>query len=196
MMQQFLGDYAVWFTVPAVAGTLYFAIQMLFQGLGGDADFDMDMDVSGEINTDVSHHTAGHDFKVLSLQTLSAFFMGGGWMGLAAYRLLELSPLVSSLIAVGAGFGVGWMLVALLRATLKLQNSGNIELSDAVGLVGVVYVSIPEAGAGGGRVKLVIQERSREYNAVQTGDEPIPTGTRVRVASTNPGSNRLIVERA
>ena len=53
-----------------------------------------------------------------------------------------------------------------------------------------------EAGAGGGRVKLVIQERSREYNAVQTGDEPIPTGTRVRVASTNPGSNRLIVERA
>lgn len=194
MMQQFLGDSAVWFTVPAVAGTLYFVIQMLFQGLGGDADFDMD--VSADLGTDVSHHTAGHDFKVLSLQTLSAFFMGGGWMGLAAYRLLDLSPLLSSLIAVGAGLGVGWMLVALLRATLKLQNSGNIELSDAVGLVGVVYVSIPEAGAGGGRVKLVIQNRSREYNAVQTGDEPIPTGTRVRVASTNPGSNRLIVERA
>jgi len=193
-MQQFLGDYAVWFTVPAVAGTLYFVIQMLFQGFGGDADFDMD--VSADLGTDVSHGGAGHDFKVLSLQTLSAFFMGGGWMGLAAYRLLDLSPFLSSLIAVGAGLGVGWMLVALLRATLNLQNSGNIELSDAVGLVGVVYVQIPEAGAGGGRVKLVIHQRSREYNAAQTGDEPIPTGTRVRVASTNPGSNRLIVERA
>ena len=197
MLDTFLGGVAAWFTVPAVAGTLYFLIQMLFQGIGADADMDMDVDfdVSGDINTDVSHHTAGHDLKVLSLQTLSAFFMGGGWMGLAAYRLLDLSPSVSALIAVGAGVAVGWMLVTLLRATLRLQNSGNIDFADTVGLTGEVYIEIPSTGKGVGRVKMVIQERLREYNAVQTGEVAIPTGTRVRVTAANQGSHTLSVER-
>lgn len=190
MMETFLGGIAAWFTVPAVFGTLYFVIQLVFQGIGADTDLDADFD------PDIPHDTPGHELKVLSLQTLSAFFMGGGWMGLAAYRLLDLSPLVSSLIAVGAGLGVGWLLVTLLRIMLGLQNSGNIELAETVGLSGEVYVSVPEVGKGSGRIKLIIREHQREYNAVQEGQVAIPTGTRIRVARANEGSNTLTVERA
>lgn len=206
MLDTFLGGIAAWFTIPAVAGTLYFLIKLFFQGLGGDmdhsldlhADFDgdFDADLDGNLDTEVGHESASHDFKVVSLQTLSAFFMGGGWMGLAAYRLLDLSPAVASLVAVASGAGVGWLLLTLLRATLRLQNSGNIDLGDTVGLVGEVYVHVPGWGRGAGRVTLVVRDRRREYNAVQSGEVEIPTGARVRVASANRGSNTLTVERA
>lgn len=188
MLDTFLGDLAGWFTIPAVIGTLYFLIQMFFQGIGGDLDVDLD--------TDIGHDGAGHDFKVLSLQTLSAFFMGGGWMGLAAYRLLELSPAPAALVAVGSGVAVGWLLLTLLRAMLKLQNSGNITLDEAVGLTGQVYVHIPEVGRGSGRVTVIIENHQREYNAVQEGEVAIPTGTAVRIVRANEASNTLSVERA
>lgn len=194
MLETFLGGIAAWFTIPAVVGTLYFLIQMFFQGLGGDMDVDLDTDI--DFDTDVGHHGAGHDFKVLSLQTLSAFFMGGGWMGLAAYRLLDLGPTMASLIAVGSGVAVGWLLLTLLRAVLRLQNSGNIELGEAVGLTGEVYIEVPEAGRGSGRVKLIIAEHQREYSAVQEGEVAIPTGTPVRIVRANSASNTLSVERA
>jgi hypothetical protein len=193
MMDLFLGGIAAWFTIPAVVGTLYFMLQFLMQGIGGDLDLDVDAD--GGFDTTGIGHEVGHDFKVLSLQTLSAFFMGGGWMGWAAYRLLELSPFMSSIVAVVAGVSVGWMLVALMRAVLRLQGSGNIGLGDAVGLEGEVYIEVPADGAGAGRVKLVVQQRLREFDAVQGGGEPITTGTRVRVARANTGSNTLLVER-
>lgn len=189
MLDTFFGGIASWFTVPAIIGTLYFVIQMVFQGVGADTDLDADFD------PDIPHDTAGHEMKVLSLQTLSAFCMGAGWMGLAAYRLLDLSPGMSSLVALVAGVVVGWMLVALLRAMLRLQNSGNIELADTVGLSGEVYIAVPGAGAGSGRVKLVVRDHLREYHAVQEGHSAIPTGTPVRVTGSNPGSNTLTVER-
>jgi hypothetical protein len=192
MLDLFLGGIAAWFTIPAVIGTLYFLIQMLFQGIGGDADFDLDAD----FDTDVAHDGAGHDFRVLSLQTLSAFFMGGGWMGLAALRLLDLSPTMSALVAVGSGIAVGWLLITLLRTMLGLQNSGNIDLDDTVGLSGEVYVEVPETGKGSGRVKLIVNEHQREYHAVQEGQVAIPTGTPVRIVKVNRGSNTLSVQRA
>jgi hypothetical protein len=190
MMETFFGGVAAWFTVPAVLGTLYFAIQMVFQGMGADTDLDADF------NPDIPHDTVGHEMKIISLQTLSAFCMGAGWIGLASYRLLDLSPGMSSLVALIAGAAVGWMLVALLRAMLRLQNSGNIELTDTVGLTGEVYIEIPESGRGSGRVKLVVREHMREFHAVQAGEVAIPTGAQVRIAGSNPGSNTLTVERA
>lgn len=192
MLDTFLGGTAAWFTIPAVIGTLYFVIQMVFQGV---ADTDLDLDIDADFDPDIPHDTPGHELKVISLQTLSAFFMGAGWMGLAAYRLLDLSAGVSAMIALVSGIGVGWMLVALLRAMLRLQNSGNIELSDTVGLGGEVYVEIPPSGKGSGRVKLIVKEHLREYHAVQGGQVAIPTGTRVRIAGSNAGSNSLTVER-
>ncbi len=187
MMDLFLDGIAAWFTVPAVVGTLYFVLQLVLMEAGGDMDADFDADIDTSI---------GHEFKVLSLQTISAFFMGGGWMGLAAYRLLDQSPTVSSLIAIGSGFGVGWLLVTLLRMMLKFQASGNIDLGAAVGLEGEVYIEVPVHDKGSGRVTLIIREHQRRFDAVQDGEVVIPSSTRVRVIRADAASNTLLVERA
>lgn len=187
MIGQLLGDYAAWFTVPAIVGTLYFLVQLFFMNVGGDLDFDVDAD-------GLHGHDAGGEIRVISMQTISAFFMGGGWLGLAGYRLLDLSFGVSSLLAILGGAAAGWLIISTSKLVLKLQSSGNIEIAETVGLDGEVYVQIPAGGAGRGRVKLVVQNRLREFDAVQEGDVPLPSGTRVRVRRVDAAANTLRVD--
>lgn len=186
MLDTFLGGLAAWFTVPAVMGTLYFLIQLFMMQAAGDLDFDVDTD-------GVHGHDGGGEVRLISLQSISAFFMGAGWMGLAAYRMLDLSFGVSSLFAILGGAVSGWIIVTTSKLVLKLQSSGNIELADTTGLAGSVCVQVPGAGQGQGRVKLVVQNRLREYDAVQDGEEPLPSGTRVTVFEVDAAANTLRV---
>ncbi|NQX96155.1 MAG: hypothetical protein HRT64_14785 [Erythrobacter sp.] len=82
---------------------------------------------------------------------------------------------------------------------LNLQHSGNVSIQQAVGLVGEVYVTVPEHGKGRGEVVLVINNTSHSYNAIQDDREdqaPITTHTRVKVLRADTASNILIVEPA
>jgi hypothetical protein len=186
MLHQLLGDEAAWFTVPAVVGTLYFLVQLFLMNAGGDLDFDVDVD-------GVHGHDATGEIRILSMQSISAFFMGAGWMGLAAYRLLDLSFSASSLVAILGGVAAGWLIISTSKLVLKLQSSGNISIAAAAGLAGEVYVQVPARGGGKGRVKLVVQDRLREFDAVQDGDVPLPSGTRVKVSEVDAAANMLRV---
>lgn len=189
MLYELLGGHAAWFTVPAVVGTLYFLVQLFLMNAGGDLDFDLDAD-------GVHGHDVTGEIRVLSMQSISAFFMGGGWVGLAAYRLLEMGFGTSALVAVLGGAAAGWLIISTSKLVLKLQSSGNIDISQTAGLVGDVYVQIPASGQGRGQVKLVVQNRLREYDAVQDGSVPLPSGTRIRVSGVDTGANTLRVDRA
>lgn len=182
------GDAAVWFSVPALFGTAYLVIQLLMGQLGGELDLDMD----GEM--DISTEDGGHDFRVLSLQSIAAFSMGAGWMGLAAYRALDLGPGASALIAAVSGVAVASLMINLLRFMLRLQSSGNIELGRALGATGTVYIEIPPKDKGKGRVTVVLSNRQRELSAVQVGDEPIPSRTRIAVVGIDTATNTVTVE--
>ncbi len=183
MMDLLFGNYASWFTVPAVVGTLYFFVQIVFMNVGGD----MDMDSGGGDG-------GGSDLSIISSQSIAAFFMGAGWVGLSAYRVLDLGFSASCFAGVLGGVGAGWLLVATSKLVLKLQSSGNIAISEAVGLTGNVSVLVPAMGQGRGRVKLVVQSRLREFDAVQDGESPIATGARVKVGRVNTAANTLTVE--
>lgn len=185
MLDWFFADGAVWFAVPALFGTGIFLLQLLMGELGGDLDLDADLDTSG----------AG-DFKALSLQTISAFCVGSGWMGLAAFRLLDLGIVGSVAIAVASGLGVAWLATWVTRQVFKMQRSGNISIAQAAGLVGDVAVTVPPANAGRGAVSVVIDQHRREYDAVQAGEEPIAPRTRVKIVSADTQQNTLLVERA
>lgn len=205
-MEFLLADGAAWFTVPAVMGTIFLVAQMILGQLGGhdggldglDADFDAD--VGGHDTT--GHHgghdtdAPGHEFRMLSLQSIAAFATGGGWIGLGAYHALDLSFTASALIALGAGAAMAWVFVALLRQMLKLQSSGNVAIGDTVGHAGTVYVQVPPAGTGSGRVVVSVQGRNREFNAVQRGGEFIPSRAGVRVVDVDRSANALLVEPA
>lgn len=185
MLDWLFANGAVWFSVPALFGTGLFVLQLLLGEFGGDLDLDIDVDTAGV-----------GDLRALSLQTIAAFCLGSGWMGLAAFRLLDLGMVGSVAIAVVSGVGVAWLMAWLTRQVFKIQRSGNISIEKAIGLGGVVEVAVPPANAGRGAVSVVIDGSRREYDAVQAGEEPIASRTRVRIVSVDTQQNTLLVERA
>lgn len=190
-MDFLFGGGAIWFTVPALAGTLFLVIELLLGQIGGDSPLETDFDAG------IGDGAApGHEFRLLSLQTISAFAMGGGWMGLGALKLLHWDFGWAALLGVAAGLGVAWVMVRLLRAVLRIQSSGNIALGDTVGHRGTVYVQVPPAGQGSGRVRVMIGTRVREYNAVQLGEGFLASHTSVKVVGVDGAANSVTVEPA
>lgn len=199
MYELLFGGNAAWFSIPAIIGTVFFALRVVLMLVGGAADLDLDLDADvggagatlGE--TDV-HWDSGHAFQVLSIQSLAAFVMGFGWGGLAALKGSGWewpAVIVTSLVC---GAGMVWLLGLLLKGIHDLQASGNVSIHAAVGHEGDVYCTIPGEGRGRGQVRMTIQNRQRIYNAVTLGED-LPTSTRVRVTQVNE-DNTLTVARA
>lgn len=193
MLDMLMSGHAAWFGVPAVAGTLIFLLKLVLMFTGGDT-LDLDTDVDTPPDGVLDGHDSTGAFKALSLQSVAAFAMGFGWGGLAVYHGLDGGMLLSVLGAIGGGALMVWTLAMLLRGVLNLQSDGTANLRGAVGTEGDVYVTVPEAGAGRGQVRLVVSGRQWIVNAVSEG-EPLPTSSRVRVVRVN-GDNSVAVERA
>jgi membrane protein implicated in regulation of membrane protease activity len=181
-MDTLFGGPAPWFTAPALLGTGFLLVQLVMGEIGGDLDADID--------------DPGSDARWLSLQTVSAFFVGFGWLGLAALRLFDLGFGAAALIGTVAGFGVAWMMVWATGRLMGLESDANLSLDEAVGLEGSVTILIPPAGGGSGRVTVVVHESQHDLPASQHGDLPIHTHARVRVTRADDASGTVTVEPA
>ena len=185
------------FYLLAIPGTVLLVIQtvLLLIGLGngdgdldtagdaGDADVDFDVDGDGACDAD---HDFSHDdvpdaadaaLRPFTARGIVAFFAVGGWTGVA---LLDLNahPVVASLLAFVAGIGAMMLVAVALWLLQKLQDNGNIDMHNAIGVKGEVYVPIPEEGKG--KITLILQERFTDMDAVcPTG--PLKTGQAVTV---------------
>ena len=80
-----------------------------------------------------------------------------------------------------------------MRAAMKLQSSGNIQLGTAIGKVGRVYIPVPPHTAGSGKITLTLQERFIEADAVTTAARRLTTGEAVRIVSVSE-AGMLVVE--
>ena len=170
----------VYLVCAAVGGTiLVVQTLLLLIGLGGD-DVDVhDVDVASDFDHDGDSSDAF--FKVLSLKTLTAFMTFFGLAGMAA-RVRGWEPTPTMLVALGAGV-VAVIIVAYIMAGLtKLQSKGNVDLTNAVGTEGRVYLRVPAEKSGRGKVIVQVQGRKIECKAV-TGGAEIPTGSQVTVVS-------------
>lgn len=180
MLDLLFSDHAAWFGVPAVVGTVFFALRMVLMLMGGDfAHHDVDAG-----SADLHHGDPGEAFKVLSIQSIAAFMMGFGWGGLGGLRGADWSWTASTLFALGCGLGMMWLLAMLLRGMVALQSSGNVSAEDAIGGEAEVYVNIPGQRAGRGQVQVVVNGRQRIYNAVTEG-EALASHSRVRITRVN-----------
>jgi membrane protein implicated in regulation of membrane protease activity len=172
------------YLVCAIAGCTIVGLQVILQvfGIMGDLDVDagdtdLDVDVDGD-GVD-GHGTAFFGF--LSFKALCAFVGIFGLVGLALYdtTMAMQGRLALSFVAGFAGMLlVGWM----MRGLSRLQSSGNVNLHNAVGRTATVYLRIPSAKEGHGKVTVEVQGRSMEVNAITDGEE-IRTGARVTVVS-------------
>ena len=169
------------FALIAVPSTLVLVVQtiLLFFGIGDDIDGDV------EIPTD-------DGFVLFSLRGIMGMAAVGGWSGLVLYQTglpLGFTVVLALIFGFLALVGIAW----LMKLSLKLQSSGNLDLGYAIGKVGTVYIPIPAEMKGTGKINITIQERLVEVNAMTPAGRKIATGESVRVISTDE-TGILVVE--
>jgi hypothetical protein len=69
-----------------------------------------------------------------------------------------------------------------MRSLARLQSDGTVRIERAVGRAGTVYLRIPGGRSSAGKIHLMLQNRTVEYQAITTGTE-LPTGTPVKVVA-------------
>ena len=149
----------------------------------------------------VGHHDADfsghgdHDTGIglLTVRTVTAFFVGFGWTG--AIMLNRHHSMPAAILA-GAGVGAAFLLTTgfLIRNLLRLQSGGgNVDYNNAVGLVGTVYTTVPAAEAGGGQIELMIQGRLMMAEAYTKAALNLKPNSKARVIALI-GRSTLLVE--
>ncbi len=171
---------AVVYAGLALLGTTVFLLRLVISlVLGfGDTDFDVeDLDHGG--------------FPLISVLSVTAFFMGAGWMGLIARVEWGLDPVPSSMAA--AAFGMVCMVLAasLMFAGQKLTQDVTYDHETAVGRTGQCYMTIPAQGEGSGQVRVSVSGRSMIVNATSAGPA-IAAFADVKVIATRDDGSLLV----
>lgn len=182
----------------AVPSTMLLIIQiiMMFVGLGGHGDADADAgdgvdldgdgipDTDADGDTDLDSDTPDSGLAIFSLRGIVSMLCIMGWSGfglldpatgLPVWAGISISVVLGILTLIGVAFA--------MKAISRLQQSGNLDLRNAVGKVGQVYLTVPAGGSSAGKVNLTVQEQLREFPAVTTGTSEIKTGAYVRVVA-------------
>lgn len=137
---------------------------------------------------------AGHGSGsgIFSVRTIAAFFAGMGWIGVIFLRHGS-----GSLLAAALGSLTGLALMAgtiyVMRSFAKMQDSGTLNYANAVGSVGKVYVTIPQARGPGGQIEVVFQSRTVFAEACTDAAIDLKPGARVRIVGVD-GGNAFLVE--
>lgn len=144
-------------------GLLFGLLVLSIAGADFDADADFDVDASGL-------------FSVKGILSFLAFFGVGGYiaLGYAAPLWLALA------VALGAGYAVMSTVVYLLARLRGLDADHNRKASALLGQEGRVYLAIPGAKAGTGRVEVRQGGRLVEIEA-ETEGEALATGAQIEV---------------
>ena len=177
------------YLICATLGGTVLVVQFLLTviGIGGD-DFDADVDIPddsdflGEAHTSVADHGSTWLFSVISLKTIVAalaFFGLAGCAGLSA----KLPTLTTLVIAIACGTSAMFLVHYLVKSLNRLDQDSSLHLNRSLeGKRGTVYVAIPAAKTGEGKIQLKLQNRIEEIKAMTEESEQLPTGARVVIS--------------
>ena len=113
--------------------------------------------------------------------------------GLHLFTVRGVVAFLAVFLAIPIGFA-GMVGIALaVRQALRLQYDGTLDLRNALGRTGTVYLTVPPGRSSPGKVTLTVQEQLTEFEALTDSPAPIPTGSPVRVTGLA-GRGALLVE--
>jgi membrane protein implicated in regulation of membrane protease activity len=182
-----------------IGGTLFIlrTIMMLVGGSLdlGDGDFDADVDMDGDLSMDGDHLDTDPDsdfsFKLLSMQGFTAFFMMFGLVGLTLLKA-NVAVLLTILGGGIAGTFAVWVISLLFSQMKRLQSDGTLQIENAIGKSGSVYLNIPAKGTG--QVQVTVQGGLKIFDAFSKNGQRITTGEKISVTGTV-DNKTLIVEK-
>ena len=196
------------FAIPATVILVLQTILLLF-GVGGedgdldsdtggigdadasdmDTDVDTDTDIDGEIDGGFDGDTG---LRLFTVRGMVAFFSVGGWAGITAIKL-GAGRLLAVIIALVMGIAALFLVALFFKLIPRIQHNGTMRLTNAVGSIGEVYITVPANSSGSGKVNVILQSQFSELTAVTYADRALRYGEKVRVTGTI-GENTLIVE--
>lgn len=183
----------IYLASAVIGGTLFVLRTILtFAGIGGD-DGVSGADLSADTLDDAQQGSGmNFAFSLLSLQGLTAFFTMFGLVGLALSRA-GVHVLLTILGGTAAGLVTVLLISLLFTQARRFQSEGTLDIRNAVGTNGSVYLRIPPGGSG--QVRVPVQGGLRIIDAVVEGGEGLPTGTKIKVIGVA-DSATLIVQKS
>ena len=160
----------------AVLGGSFFIIRLILQ-LSGLIHLDIHTD-HDLVHTEHDISDSFASFKFFTIQNLTAFFMMFGLVGLGMIRS-HINIVITLVCACFAGGFTVYVLVKILSSMAHLESSGSLDMMNAIGQEGVVYLTIPVEGSG--QIQISIQGRMQIFDAICEHGERIETGERVIV---------------
>jgi hypothetical protein len=157
----------------ALPSSAILLILMVLTFLGGDVDADVadaDLEVEGD---------SGIGFQFFSLKNLVGFFTVFGWVGLAMLdggHSTFVTLLVSSLIMMTA-------MAAVFFFLMRLTESGTMDMRNAIGKHGEIYLIVPANRGGMGKVLVTIQGGLRDLSAMTDDEADLPTNSIITVTA-------------
>ena len=157
----------------AIISSLVFLVQMLLTLIGIDST-DTDVDFDGGDTLDL-----GGGLNLFTIKNLIGFLVGFGWAGVSFYGVI-LNPVLLTLIAFVVGLLFVAMFVVIYKQTRRLEHNGAFDINDIRGRIVSVYIRIPAAGSGKGKIQVSINGAVHEFDAMTHGRE-LPSGSKVKV---------------
>jgi hypothetical protein len=154
----------------AIPFSLLFVIQLVLTFFGGDMD---SMEVDGDADFSIEHDT-GIEFQFLSIKNMIAFFTIFGWAGITCIDA-GLPNWLTILISTVCGLLMMLIMASIVYFMGKLTESGTLDLKNAIGQTGTVYLTIPAHRNGMGKVQIKVQGL-QTLDALTDNDEDIKTG--------------------
>lgn len=161
------------FLTCAALGSVILVAQLVLGFFGADHH-------GGDQHGGAGHDSASDGLQLFSARTLSAAiaFFGIGALGVRAMLLpTPVAILAGVALGTAAMFGVALM----MRSMLKFEHDGSINIERAIGESATVYIPIPASDQGSGKVTLMLQGRTVEYQAVTSEGQTLATGTAVLI---------------
>ena len=170
-----------------IAGTtsLIFIIQTIMTFIGMGASDSLDADFNGDT------HVEG-PFQLFSIRNLINFFLGFGWGGICFYDTFS-SKLWVSVFAFLTGILFVILFFFIIKQFLKLGKDNSFQIKDTLGKTAEVYLAIPEAKSGKGKIQISVKGAFHEIDAMTEGDR-IPTGCKAQVINIIDNQTILVIK--
>ena len=197
-----LGSAGQIFACIGIPATIILLIQTILTliGLSGDADADgadVDLDGDGVADNleldDVDGDGLDAGLRFFTLRGIIAFFTVMGWVGTICCSA-EMNLGLSIVISVASGVLAMLMIALLMKWLFSLQYDGTENAREALGASGTVYLRIPPARTGKGKISVVVQGKLCEKFAVTDEETTINRDEEVTVVGIS-GEETLIVRR-
>lgn len=182
------------FWIFAFPSSILFVLQVIMTFIGVEHSTDFHTDILGGVLHgvhDLPHdHNLGHSgenssdaldvkFRLFTIRSILAFFTVFSWAGIATSRS-GMSHISSIIIAVALGFILMFIVSFIYYSASRLVEDGTMDIKNAIGKIGEVYLTIPKKEKGIGKIQVEIQGVLREMEAITYGEE-IENGEKVIV---------------